>query len=348
MNKITKCGTDPGTLLYTGNKIIENPTISVIDYNGRDLHEIEIEDVNELASYRNQDSVTWINVEGLYNVGIIEQIGNIFGIHPLAMEDILNINQRSKVDFYDRYIYIVLRMLNYNEILDMFEAEQISIILGNGFLISFQEEPGDSFNPVRERIRKHGKIVERGADFLAYSLLDIIIDGYFVALERMGEWIETLEGDILQKPSNKRTLEISDLKRDAIFLRRNIWPVREVVHTLTRNDEALIASETRFFINDLYDHVVQVIDNLENDRDMIGALMELYLSNISNRMNEIMKTLTMIATIFIPITFITSLYGMNFKYMPELDYKYSYPIVLGVILLISVVMIMYFRKKKWL
>jgi magnesium transporter len=348
MNKITKCGTDPGTLLYTGQKIVENPIVTVIDYNTSVYNEDVITDLDLLSDYKTRSTVTWINVEGLSNIAVIENLGNIFGIHPLVLEDILNVSQRPKVDFYHDYVYVVLKMLNYNEKLDIFEAEQISFILGNNFLISFQEEQGDSFDKVRERIKKKARITEKGADYLLYSLLDIVVDGYFTALERMGEWIEKLEREILVRPVPKRSFEISDLKRDAIFLRRNIWPVREIIHSLSRNEESVITTDTMFFVNDLYDHIVQAIDNLENDREMIGALLELYLSNISNKMNEIMKTLTMIATIFIPITFITSLYGMNFKYMPELNYRYSYFVVLGVIFTIGIIMIIYFRRKKWL
>lgn len=348
MNKIKKYGQAPGTLYYTGKRIVENAIVSLMDYNENVVHEEILEDVDVLKNYKERQTTTWVNVDGLYDTKTIEKIGNIFELHPLIMEDILNVSQRPKVDFHKDYTFIVCKMLNYNDAIDVFENEQLSIVFGKNFVITFQEEAGDPFEPVRERIRKKAKINAKGPDYLVYAILDMVVDTYFHVNERMGEWIEDLERQILNKPNRRRPFEISDLKRDALFLRRNIWPVREVIHSLQRNEDGIISSDNRFYFNDLYDHVIQNIDNLENYRDMTANLMELYLSNISQKMNEVMKTLTIIATIFIPITFITSWYGMNFKYMPELNTRYGYPTILAIIVCITIGMLYYFKRKDWL
>lgn len=348
MLKIQKCGLPPGTLVHTGLQKVEKATISLIDFTPDDFREVKIEDVEDLRQYTGNTSVSWVNIDGLHEIDIIEKIGDIFGIHPLVLEDILHTEHRPKIDFYDDYAFIVIRMLNYNDKRDSFESEQLSLVLGRNFVITFQEESGDVFDTVRERIRKASKVRLRGADFLAYNLLDLVVDTYFHSLERMGEWIEKLELEIIRKPNRRRTLEINELKRDLNFLRKNIWPVREVVHAMQRQDnDELIGKEIDMYLNDLYDHSIQVLDTVETYRDMIGNLMDLYLSNISYKMNEVMKTLTVITSIFIPLTFITSIYGMNFKNMPELNTTYGYFVVLGVILVIGASMAFYFKRKGW-
>jgi magnesium transporter len=347
MNKIQKCGLPPGSLIHTGERKVENIEINLLDFSATSYEEKEIKDVEELSNFVRKDSTTWVNIDGLHDTGTIEKVGEIFNIHPLVLEDILDTDHRPKAEFYDGYAFIVIKMLNYNVDRDIFQSEQLSMVMGRNFVITFQEEPGDVFDTVRERIRKGLKVREHGPDYLAYTLLDLIVDTYFHMLERMGEWIENMELSIIRNPNRRRTLEINELKHDLNFLRKNIWPVREVAHVLQRHEEDLITDETQIFLNDLYDHIIQVIETVETYRDMIGNLMELYLSNISFKMNEVMKTLTVITSIFIPLTFITGLYGMNFKHMPELQTKYGYFVVLGVLVSVASFMILYFRRRKW-
>lgn len=347
MNKIKKIGLAPGTLIHTGLRRREHVTITLIDYDQENINEVCVTDLETLRGLEESTSTTWINIDGLHDTSVIEKLGDIFRIHPLVQEDILNTDQRPKVDLHDEYIFVVLKMLNYNEALDIFETEQLSLILGHNFVLSFQEEAGDSFDTVRERIRKGSRIRNKKADYLMYALMDATVDSYYYALERMGEWIQELENNIIKNPNRRRSFEISDLKRDMVMLRKNIWPVRELMHKLQRYEDKLIAKDTKIFLDDIYDHTIQMIDNIETYRDMISNLMDLYLSNLSYKMNDVMKTLTMIATIFIPITFITSLYGMNFKYIPELESRFGYFGVLLIIAISTIGMIIYFRKKGW-
>ncbi|RYD81606.1 MAG: magnesium/cobalt transporter CorA [Sphingobacteriales bacterium] len=347
MNKIQKCGLPPGSLIHTGERKVENMAINVLDFTANGFEEKEIKDIEELRNYVGKDSTTWVNIDGLHDTESIEKIGKIFDIHALVLEDILDTDHRPKAEFYDGYAFIVIKMLNYNSQRDIFENEQLSMVMGKNFVLTFQEEPGDVFDTVRARIRKGLKVRQHGPDYLAYTLLDLIVDTYFHMLERMGEWIEDMELNIIRNPNRRRTLEINELKHDLNFLRKNIWPVREVAHVLQRHEEDLITRETQIFLNDLYDHIIQVIETVETYRDMIGNLMDLYLSNISYKMNEVMKTLTVITSLFIPLTFITGLYGMNFTNMPELHTKYGYYVVLGVLALVATGMIMFFRRRGW-
>ena len=348
MNRIKKVGSEPGTLVYVGDAANNKVTIDIIDYSPLEFNESIINDFDELHSCKKRDTVKWINVNGVNDEKIIREIGEIFGIHPLVLEDVMNTDQRPKVDFFDEYVYIVLKNLNYNSKKDDFESEQISLVCGRNYVITFQEEIGDDFEPIRERLRKGGRTRELGADFLAYSLVDLIVDTYYQILDRMGDWIEDLEDEIIHQPEIKKTLEIKDLRRDLQMLRKNIWPVRELINSILRHDTDIYGKEVRIYFKDIYDHIVQIIDTMDTYRDMITTLMDLYLSNISFKMNEVMKILTIIATIFIPITFITSLYGMNFDVMPELHTKYGYYSVLIVIVLVTLGMLYYFKRKKWL
>ncbi len=347
MNKIQKCGLPPGTLLHTGKRKMEHVAISVLDFSPEAFEERSIENIDDLKGFVDRKSTTWVNIDGLHDTELIARVGRMFDIHDLVLEDILDTDHRPKAEFYDGYAFVVIKMLNYNNNRDTFESEQLSMIVGENFLITFQEEPGDVFDAVRTRIRKGLKVRQHGADYLAYTLLDLIVDTYFHMLERMGDWIENMELSIIRNPNRRRSLEINDLKHDLNFLRRNIWPVREVAHVLQRHEEDLITDETRIFLNDLYDHIIQVIETVETYRDMIGNLMDLYLSNISYKMNEVMKTLTVITSIFIPLTFITGIYGMNFSNMPELETKYGYFVILGVLLLVASSMVFYFKRKGW-
>jgi len=295
-------------------------------------------------------NVAWLDVVGVHDTGLLESIGNHFSIHPLTLEDIANTGQRPKVEEFETYLYMVLKMMDYDVVERKIQSEQVSLVLGPDFLITFQEKPGDVFEPVRERIRRgKGKIRGRGADYLAYALLDTIVDHYYTILERIGDDIETLEEELIANESNKTTLnDVHRLRREVLFLRREIWPLREMVSKLGKGDFELIQPSTHLFLTDVHDHVIQILDTIESYRDMLASLLDLYLSTISNRMNEVMKVLTMIATIFIPITFVAGLYGMNFEHMPELHWRWGYLGVWGIFVFIAVAMVLYFKKKRWI
>jgi magnesium transporter len=342
-----KAGLPPGSMVHIGEKKSKWVKITVINYDKKNFTEKEVKKAGECKKYKDKKNVTWINVSGIHKTEVIEEIGKCFNLHPLLLEDIVNTDQRPKMENYGEYIFIVVKMLYQNK--TGINAEQVSLVLGPNFVLSFQESEDDVFDLVRERIRKgKGKTREMGADFLTYSLIDAIVDHYFIILERIGELVEELEEDMVKEPT-PRTLEgIHRLKREMIFLRKSVWPLREVINAMLRSESKLIKKTTTIYLRDVYDHTIQVIDTVETFRDMLSGMIDLYLSSISNRMNEIMKVLTIIGTIFIPLTFVTGLYGMNFRYMPELESPWGYPVALGVMLLIAIMMIIYFKKKKWL
>lgn len=348
-NRSRKSGLPPGALIHIGEQKAEKPKITIIDYDDSSFQEKEAEDISECYPFRNKPSVTWINVEGLHRVEILEKLGECYGLHPLVLEDILNTDQRPKMEDYGDYLYIVLKMLHFEEVKGTVETEQISLVLGEHFVISFQEGlDGDVFQPVRERLRNNkGRIRKLGADYLVYSLIDAIVDNYFIILERTGESIEDIEEKVLGNPSTATLNDIHFLKREMIFLRKAVWPLREVVSGLERGDSALVRGSTKVFLRDIYDHTIQVIDTIETFRDMTSGMLDIYLSSVNNRMSAVMKVLTIIATIFMPLTFIAGVYGMNFKYMPELEWRWSYPVLWAIIILIAASMVAYFKKKEW-
>lgn len=344
-----KAGLPPGTLVHIGEKKTEELKFTIMDYDETHFQEKEIKTIEECFAFKEKPTVTWINIDGLHQVEILERLGDCYGFHPLVLEDILNTDQRPKMEDYGEYIYIVLKMLDYNDISGEIEAEQISLILGPNFAISFQEREGDVFNPIRERIRNNkGRIRRMGTDFLAYALLDSIVDNYFIILEKLGEKIEFLEEKLVTEPTPETLQIIHHLKREMIFLRKAVWPLREVIGGLERGESSLVKETTRIYLRDVYDHTIQVIDTIETYRDMVSGMLDIYLSSVSNRLNAVMKVLTIIATIFMPLTFIGGIYGMNFKYMPELEWRWGYPIVLLIMLGIGIFMLIYFRKKRWL
>jgi len=344
-----KAGMSPGTLMHIGEEKIEKARITLIDYDQERLEEKELKSIEEAFRYKDTPPVSWINIDGLHELGVIEKIGTHFGIHPLILEDIVNTGQRPKVDDFEEYIYIVFKMLIFDETTFHISSEQVSLILGPHFLISFQETEGDVFNFVRERIRK-GRIQMRksGPDYLAYALVDAVVDHYFLILEKIDEKIEQFEDRVYSDPTPEILLAIHDLKREIIYFRKQVWPMREVLNTWQKTESPLVQQANKVFIRDVYDHTIQVIDTIESFRDIIAGMMDLYLSAVSNRMNEVMKVLTIIATIFIPLTFFAGIYGMNFKFMPELEWKWSYPVLWAVLMVIFVSMLFYFRRKKWL
>ena len=344
-----KTGLSPGTLVHVGDQRIETARITVMSYDQGRVEEKEFNRIEESFIYKDMPPVTWINIDGLHQTELIEKIGTHFNIHSLILEDIVNTGQRPKVEDFEDYIYLVFKMLRFDDNTNHIASEQVSFILGPHYLISFQEAEGDIFNFVRERIRKgRGRIRKSGPDYLAYALIDAIVDHYFLILEKIGEKIEQLEEKVQSEPTTKILQDIHDLKREIIYFRKQVWPVREVVSVWHKTESVLVQDANKVFIGDVYDHTIQVIDTIESFRDIISGMMDLYLSTVSNRMNEVMKVLTIIATIFIPLTFVAGIYGMNFKFMPELDWKWSYPILWILLIVIFVSMLFYFKRKKWL
>jgi len=345
-----KSGLPPGTLIHIGDKRTEKVKITLINYDEAQYQEREIKKIEECFPFEIKPTITWLNINGIHDVEIMEKIGEQVGLHPLLLEDIMNTDQRPKIEDFGDFIFITLKMLYCcNEKKNEIEVEQVSLILGLNFVISFQEREGDVFNSIRERIKKgKGKMRKSGADYLAYTLIDAIVDNYFIILEGTGEKIEEMEEKLITNPTPNTLQGIHNLKRDMIFLRKSVWPLREVISGLERTESSLIKESTGIYLRDVYDHSIQVIDTIETFRDMISGMLDIYLSSISNKMNEVMKVLTIIATIFIPLTFIVGIYGMNFEYIPELKLHWGYFAVLFIMAVVSIIMIIYFRKKKWL
>jgi magnesium transporter len=343
-----KAGLEPGTLVHVGEKKLGRSRITVIDYDASAFLEKEVATVEECFPFKDTATVTWINVDGVEDVSVIEKLGARFDIHPLVLEDILTTSQRPKVEDLGAAVFVVLRMIECERDGSGLTTDQLSLILGPNYVLSFQETPGDCLGPVRERIRGgKGRIRKLGPDFLAYSLIDAVVDNYFFVLEKLGERIDALEEVLVAEPGREILREIHALKREMIGLRKAVWPLREVVNGIERLETSLIKKSTDVFLRDLYDHAVQVIDTVESFREILTSMLETYLSSVSNRMNEVMKVLTIISTIFIPVTFLVGVYGMNFKYMPEIGWRWSYPIVWAAILASVGGMVHYFRKKKW-
>lgn len=344
-----KLGLPPGTPVYVGKEKIEKVKISILDYDTERFQETETEACEECLPYKEKPTVTWINIDGIHQLEVIEEIGKHFDLHPLVLEDIMNTEQRPKMEDYGEYIYIVLRMILYDEEKEEIIQEQVSLVLGSNYVLSFQERQGDVFNSIRERIRENkGRIRKMGADYLAYVLMDAIVDHYFVILEKLGEMIENIEEKVVTEPEPETLQEIHKLKREMIFLRKSVWPMRELLSGLERSESSLIKKTTAVFLRDAYDHTIQIIDTVETFRDMLSGMHDTFLSSISNRMNEVMKVLTIIATIFIPLTFIAGIYGMNFEFMPELKLRWAYFMVWAVFVVIAVSMVILFKRKKWL
>ncbi len=344
-----KAGLPPGTLVHIGEKKIDVVRITYIDYDEQNFEEKQVTNIEECFKFKDTKTVTWINIDGIHDIVLIEKLGKQFDLHPLILEDILNTDQRPKLEDFDNYLFIVLKMLSYNDEKQMVEAEQVSLVLGNNFLISFQERVGDVFEIIRDRIRNaKGRIRKMGADYLAYTLMDAIVDSYFAVLEKLGEKIESMEEQLVTDPGEKTPQQIHSLKREMIFLRKSVWPLREVISGLQRADSQLIDESTGIYLRDVYDHTIQIIDTIESSRDMVSGMLDIYLSSISNKMNAVMKVLTIIATLFIPLTFVAGIYGMNFENMPELKWRWGYACVWAVMATVAVIMLFYFRRKKWL
>jgi magnesium transporter len=346
--KAKKVGLAPGTLIHVGEKKIEKPELTIINYGPDKMERLDDVSVAECAAFRETESVSWINLYGLHDIELVDRLGKTFQVHQLALEDVLNTSHRPKFEMYEDAALIILKMLTFDETENSINSEQFSFVLGPRYIISFQERHGDVFNGVRERLqRKSGRIRSRGPDYLTYALIDSVVDNYFHILEKIGDHLEALEQDLIIEPTQDCLNRIYHLKNQLLALRKSIWPLREVIAEMQKEETDLIDPSTHVFLRDLYDHSIQVVDTVEIFRDTVSGLLDLYMSSVSNRMNEVMKVLTIMASIFIPLTFIAGIYGMNFEYMPELKWRWAYPAVWMVMGGVVVGMIIYFRKKRW-
>lgn len=342
-------GLAPGTLVHTGEQKIDKPVIYLIEYDKEKLYEKELSTIEEAFDCRDSSIISWININGLHDISLVEKIGTHFSIHPLVLEDIVNTYQRPKYEDYDSQIFCVIKVFNFDQETKEINSEQISFILGVNYILSFQEKKHTYFEPVRERLRKgKGRIRKAGAGFLLYALIDALVDSYFDILEKLGDNIELLESELIEnpKPENRETIYM--MRRELLLLRKSVWPLREMLSGLQKSESDLIHESTEVFFRDVHDHAIQIIDTIETYRDMTSGMLDIYLSSLSNRMNEVMKVLTIIATIFIPLTFIAGVYGMNFVNFPELQWTWIYPWGFwGIILVLGGLMFLFFKRKKW-
>ncbi|RBW69995.1 magnesium/cobalt transporter CorA [Bacillus taeanensis] len=343
-----KQGMPPGSFVYIGEEKEEPVKISVIDYDKDYYEEKELAHPSEILLYKEKETVTWINVSGIHNEKLIEEIGKKFNLHSLLIEDILNSEHRPKISFYEDHILAIMKRLSFSETKHTMEDEQISFLLGKNILITFQETLEDDFDGIRKEIKqKINGIRKQRADYLMYRLMDTLVDRYLIEVEQMNDNIEILEEEMVMNPLQDDLHMIYEYKHQAIELRKLVWPVRDVINKLEKRPLSLIQKETQFFFSDVNDHIIQVNDMIETTRGVVSSLLDLHFSSVSNKMNEVMKVLTIVSTIFIPLTFIAGIYGMNFVYMPELQWKWSYPIALFVMVIITIGMLVFFRKKNW-
>lgn len=344
----SKIGLPPGSIIYLGEKRVEQVTIKVTEYDEADAETYEIKSVEEIDPFTDTPQVTWVSVCGLHETDFLKQIGEKFKVHPLVLEDILNPYTRPKIEVTDDYLFIVMKLVLFNPEQKILETEQVSFILGRSFLFSFSERTDDIFNPVKERISSQlGKIRKRGSDYLLYALMDVVVDNYFLALEKTEERIELLDDEVINRPDQSQIQSIYNLRNLLLIMRKSIWPSREIVNQLIKDDSDLLDESIEPYLRDLYDHTIHITETIEQQREITNSLMEIYLSMMSNKMNEVMKVLTVIATIFIPLTFIVGIYGMNFPNMPEMEWPWAYLAVWGVMIGITLLMLYFFKRKKW-
>lgn len=348
-NRPKKPGTSPGSLILTGQKRVQKAKIEYFEFSQSHLKENVNSNADEILSIKDSDNNIWVNIDGLHETDLIQKIGSRYNIHPLNLEDILDVNSRPKIDEMDEYIFLSFKMLSWSAGTKKLSQEQLSIILGDRWVLSFQELPGDSFDPIRERLRSgKGRMRKMGVDYLAYALIDALVDYYFVIAEEIGERIDVIDKKVLDNPSPLLLKQIQTLKNELVKVRKAIWPLRDIISTLERNDSGLVRAETNVFLRDLHDHVIQLIETIETYRDLVGGLFDIYLSSQSNRTNEVIRLLTVITSVFIPLTFIVGVYGMNFKVFPELDWHYGYAMVWAAMIIIATGMLVFFRKRDWI
>jgi magnesium transporter len=344
-----KSGLPPATFVYTGTHTTADTRIAIIDYNPVYIHEVMVQTPQDCAAYSQETSVTWINIDGIANTQVVVELSNIFALHPLIIEDILDTNHRPKAEEFDNYIFFTLKTIDYNPKKLYLDIEQVSFAMGKGYLLSFQEVTGDAFEPLRQRIRQSkGFVRQRGADYLTYRLLDTIVDSYFVILDAIGSQIEILEEKIIHNPNTQTLRTIQQHKKNLTTLAKHIAPLREAVGTLQNSNAMLIKPAQKAYFKDLHDHILQAIDTIHSHRELLAGITDTYMSNINNNMNVVMKMLALISTIFMPLSFIAGVYGMNFDAMPELHTKYGYYITLGIMAVAAAGMLAYFRWRRWL
>lgn len=345
-----KLGLPPGTLLpHIEEARPDASKITILDYDDKRFHAEQTYLVDALVPYKNSQTVTWINIDTINDVKLLEKLGSAFNLHPLTLEDIQSADQRPKLDDYETYVYLDLKILSYNQEKNDIEQEALSLVLGPTYVITFHERENAVLNPIRERIRSHGgRIRKMGADYLAYCLVDTVVDHYFVLMEKLDEKIESLQDDVMTNPTPTLLREINDLKQMIITLRKTIWPLRDVIVRMERRDSNLILDSTRVYLRDVYDHTIHIMDTIETFRDLVSGILDIYLSSSSNKLNEVIKFLTIISTIFIPLTFLAGVYGMNFKHFPELEWQYGYLYFWMFNISAAGLMLYYFKKKGWL
>jgi magnesium transporter len=344
-----KSGLPPGTPIHIGEQHTDTVQIHSVTYNETAVEEKIFSPDVECSRLLSDTTQTWLSIQGIHDIAPLKQIATAFQLHPLVLEDLVNTEQRPKVEDYEQYLFLVLKNITWHEKTHAIQTEQISLILGQNFVLSFQEGNHDIFHTVRARLL-NGKsgIRTHGNDYLFYALLDAVVDNYFFVLEALGEEIESLEEQVMKQTGQESLQYLHKLKREMIVLRKSVWPLREVVGRLSREESFLVRHTTQVFLRDVYDHTVQVIETIETYREMLTSILEIYLTSLSNKLNEIMKVMAMIATLFIPLTLIASIYGMNFKHMPELEWTWGYPLVLAIMGLCAGGMVLFFRKRKWL
>lgn len=344
-----KLGLPPGSLVHVGEVKTEATNITVIDYTHDEIRQFSADTIDQLLPYFSQNSVTWIDIAGLTNVSIIESIGEHLDIHPLVLEDVLNTKQRSKLEIYEHYLFFVAKAVCGAGDSLTIQYEQISMLVLNNCLITFRESADDLFSPIQRRLENsQGRFRNHGTDYLAYAILDTIVDQYFVINEMLDPAFEAIEEELLNSPSTQTLATIQKIKRELVYLRKTVSPLRELLSQVHRNDSELIQERTLIYFADVFDHALRIVESLDSYRDLATGMLDIYLSSVSNKMNETMKVLTVFASIFIPLTFIAGIYGMNFEHMPELKWKWSYPLLWVLFITIPVALIVYFRRKQWL
>jgi magnesium transporter len=342
-------GASPGTVMYVGEDRSDPIVITHIKYDSQGMTGPSQVGPSQVKPALGESGLSWYTIDGVHDTEVLRVIGENFQLHSLVVEDIANTAQRPKIEDFDNYIYIAMKMITFDSQAKELVAEHVSIILGQGFVLAFLEDEGDVFEPIRARIKAgKGKIRKLGADYLAYALMDAVIDNYFEVLEQIGEEIEEVEDEVVHTPSAKTLHTVHRLKRELIFLRRAVWPMRETANSLLRDESDLVSDETRLYLRDLYDHSVHVMDTVETLRDIVAGMLDVYLSSVSNKLNEVMKVLTVMSSVFIPLTFLAGVYGMNFQYMPELQWRYGYPVLMGSMAVVAVGLLVAFRRRGWI
>lgn len=340
-------GTPPGTLI-SKDVSREKANIKIISYSSGEYEELEVESAEECKEYVGKREVTWINVDGTQDIEVLEDFGENFGFHSLAIEDVINTGQRPKVEDFGDYIFLIVRFFDKTEITSSVNLQEINVFIGSNFILTIQDK-SEVFEPVRQRIKEsRGKIRNMKADYLAYAIIDLIVDQYFPVMESIGERIESIDDELQEEPSAEIVNEIREIKRELILIRSSNWPMRDIISKLQREESKLISDTTDIYLRDVYDHTIQIADIVESYRDILSEMFNVYLSVTANSTNEVMKILTIFATIFIPLTFVVGIYGMNFEYMPELRWKPGYFVVIGVMVIISIAMLRFFKKRGWL